>query len=327
MNTLKRFITIAIVGIILLIPTSTHAQQLSLSISPPLLEVVIKPGKSILVAYTIYNLADPSVLRATVSTFEPSDTVGNIRIKEALDGPVRFSLDNAEFQMGEPFFVKTKDKKQLLLRIRVPEGAPEGDYYYTLLASSQPSPGGEGFSSSQASGRIGSNILVTVTNSGRVDLKGKISTFETYTGFLFNFFGRQIRIFDSADTIPVKLVVENQGKNLIKPNGDVTLTGNFGEKAVYDILQQNILAQSKRLLIATPSAQLTRPLPEPATLVLSGFFLGRYKLSTQMNFGEGAPNIYGQTTFFAFPIKFFIGFLVVVAVGIYLVRKLGTPRK
>lgn len=297
------------------------AQQLSLSISPPLLEVVIKPGKSILVAYAVGNHGDPAALRARVLPFRTKGNQGNIVIQDELEGPVRFALDNADIQMDESFFVKSGDKKQLLLRIRIPEGAPEGDYYYTLIVESQPPPGIEGSTSSQAQGRIGSNILITVTSSGRVNIKGSVSKFDFLSGFLLNFFGKKTRIFDSADKIPVILEVENLGNNVIKPDGEITLRGNFGEQAKYSILPQNILAESRRILTATPSAEIPESIREPVSVVLSGFFLGSYKLSTDISFGEGTPTIFAQTSFLALPLKFIAGLIVALSLASYLVKK------
>ncbi len=299
-----------------------NAQQLSLSINPPLLELTIKPGKTVLIAYTVGNYGDPTALRARVLPFRAKDNQGNIVIEEEFSGPIRFSLDNADIQMDEPFFAKTRSTNQLLLRIRVPEGAPDGDYYYTFLTESQPPPGVEGTTSSQARGSIGSNILITVTNSGRVDIKGQVSTFDTLKGFLFNFFGNKLKIFDSADKIPVVLEVENLGKNVIKPSGEITLKGNLGEQAKYSILEQNILAESKRILTATPSADIPDSIHQPVTLVLSGFFIGTYKLSTNISFGEGAPNIFAQTSFIALPLKFIFGFIIVLFLVLYVIKKL-----
>lgn len=302
--------------------TYVGAQQLSLSITPPLLELTIKPGKSVLIAYTVGNYGDPATLQAKVLPFRTKDNQGNIVIENEFSGPVRFSLDNADIQMDQPFFAKPRQTKQLLLRIRIPEGAPDGDYYYTFLVESQPAPGTEGVSSTQAQGSIGSNILVTVTNSGRVDIKGKVSRFEPLKGFVLNFFGKKIKVFDSTDKIPVVLEVENEGKNVIKPDGDITLKGNFDEQASYSLLSQNILAGSKRVLNATPSAELRTPINEPVTLVLSGFFLGKYQLSTNISFGEGAPNIFSQASFVALPIKFIAGFIIAILLTSYIVKKL-----
>lgn len=308
-----------LLALCLMLNTKTlFAQQLSLSISPPILELTIRPGKSVLIAYNIGNHGDPATLRARVLPFRPKDNKGNIVVEKDFYGPVRFSLDNADIQMEQPFFAKTRDTQQLLLRIRIPEGAPDGDYYYTFLVESQPSPGTEGVTSSQAQGAVGSTILVTITDSGRVDIKGKVSKFETLKGFSFGKF----KIFDSADKIPIILEVENEGKNLIKPDGQIVLKGNFGEESKYSILPQNILAQSKRILTATPSANIPDNLTGNVSLLLEGFFLGRYKLSTDLSFGEGSPNVYANTQFMAIPFKFIIGLIFAITTALYLIKKL-----
>jgi hypothetical protein len=305
----------------LTIPLTIHAQQVSLAISPPLLEVFIKPGKSIMVAYQLQNFADPTILSAQVLPFEPKDNLGNIRIKEEFEGPIRFSLDNADIQLNQPFFLKTGDSQQLLLRVRVPDGAPDGDYYYTLLAQTQPPPTVEGVAGGRASAMIGSNILITVTGSGLVDVKGKIALFDVLPRWKFKVGSWKFNIFDSNDKIPVVLIVENRGKNLIKPEGEIVLRGNFGEKAKYEILPQNILAQSQRLLTATPSAEI-EGFHQPISLLLSGFFLGRYNLSTTVNFGEVSPNIFASSSFVAVPFKLIFGFSLALFITTLVVKRI-----
>ena len=122
----------------LLLTFPIHAQQVSLSISPPLLELFIKPGKAIMVAYKLENLGDPTFLNLKILPFEAKDNLGNIRIKSEFEGPVRFSLDNADLTLDQPFFLKTNDSQQILLRIRIPENITDGDYYYSLLAETIP---------------------------------------------------------------------------------------------------------------------------------------------------------------------------------------------
>ncbi len=78
---LKLSLLLTLTTCYLLLAIPSFAQSLSLSISPPLLEVVIKPGKSILVAYNIQNSGDPVVLTPKVVSFEPADERGNIRLK------------------------------------------------------------------------------------------------------------------------------------------------------------------------------------------------------------------------------------------------------
>ncbi|MBI3619883.1 hypothetical protein HY214_01945 [Candidatus Roizmanbacteria bacterium] len=296
------------------------AQQVSLSISPPLLQLVMKPGASILIAYRVENKGDPVILNSYLRNFESSDSLGKISIKNNLEGPIRFSLENSNLKLEEPFFLKTNDSTQLLLRIRAPEGAPEGDYYHTLLVESQPSANYEGSVFSQAKATIGSNILITVSTDGQVEAKGKIIGFSVLGGIRLPFFKLPVQFFDSFDKIPVLLRLENNGRNLITPTGNISLIGSFGEKAVYDIQSEDVLSQSSRVLHATPSAQLANP--PLASVILSGFFIGKYKLVSQVSLGEGVPNLYAADSFIALPIRIAVGLLSVFGVIVLIIKRL-----
>lgn len=306
-----------------------YAQQITLSISPPLLEVLIKPGKSILIAYRIENLGDPVIIKPVILPFIPQDNEGGIKIEDEFSGPIRFELDNSYIKFNQPFFLKTRQSDQLLLRIRVPEGAPNGDYYYTLLAETQPPPTLEGISSSRAKATIGSNILITVTDSGKVEVKSKISLFDVLPRYNISLFGRNLKLFDSNDIIPISLIVENNGRNLIKPVGEIVLKGNFGEKANYDIIPKNILAESQRIMSASPSASVdcenksknSELCKKPISLLLSGFFIGNYKLTTKINFGVGTPNLYAFTSFVALPFKLIAGLTIIIFMVVFVLKK------
>jgi len=306
---------------------SVFAQQIGLSITPPHLEAVIKPGKSILIAYTIQNFGDPVTLKTNVFPIISKGNKGGIEIKEEFEGPIRFSLDNSNLSIGQAYFLNSRAKQQLLLRIRIPEGAPEGDYYYSLISETVPNPALEGSSTSRAKGRIGTNILITVTNSGRIDVKGRIAILDVFSRYKLDIFGKKYRIFDSGDVIPVVLIAENKGKNLIKPNGDIVLRGNFGEKAVYNIIPQSILSESQRQLSASPSAEINCDqgrksfyCGKDSSLLISGFFMGKYDLSTTISFGEGTPNVYSTVGFIALPIKFLIGLITIVIASLFIIK-------
>lgn len=312
-----------------------QAQQISLSINPPLLELFIKPGKSVLIAYKIKNQGDPVILSSRVSPFEPADNLGNIKIKNQFKGPVRFSLDNSTIRLGKPFFLKTNQSEQLLLRIRIPPGAPEGDYYYTLLVESKPTAFEEGISSSRAKATIGSNILITVSKTGRVDLQGKIALFSLLPRLKLPFLKTlfpSINVFDSSDKIPVVLIIENKGKNLVKPQGEIVLKGNFGERAKYKIIPKNILAHSQRLIPASPSAKIncqqkTNKLCKlPTSLILSGFFIGKYSLSATINFGQGSPQLFASASFIALPLKFLLGLIISLSLALIIIQKIKKNR-
>lgn len=309
-----------------LVFNNSYAQQVSLSISPPLIELLATPGKSVLIAYNLENLGDPVILSTKILPFIPLGNEGKIKLKEEFEGPIRFSLDNANLKLEDSFFLRNKQSQQILLRVRVPEGAPDGDYYYTLLVESKPSIGSLNESTSFSKVTLGSNILITVSESGEINIKGRIIFFDVLPRHQLNFLGRKIKFFESNDKIPVVLVIENQGKNLIKPQGEINLVGNFGEKAKYKLLSQNILSQSQRLIQASPSAEINcdqkneKLCQRTFSLIIPGFFAGKYRLSTSLNFGEGTPNLFAQTTFYALPIKLIIGAIISIFI-VYIIIK------
>lgn len=311
----KIIILLTTILFVLIYPKKIYSQKFSLSISPPLTEIIIKPGKSVLIAFTLFNQGDPQILSASVKSFEPAGQFGNIFLKKELEGPIRFSLDNSDLQLNEDFFLKSNDRQQLLLRIRAPEGAPEGDYYYSLIIQSNPTPNNNSQILGRTQASIGANILITVTQEGEIEIKSSIALFDTLGGIKIG----NIKIYESTEPIPVILILKNQGKNLIKPQGKITLKGKFGEKAEFEIISQNILSQSQRQLLASPSANIN--LKNPVTLTLSGFFIGYYQLGAEINFGAETKKLFAQTSFFAFPFKLIFGTLFVILIIIFLIKK------
>ena len=305
--------------------TSVRAQQVSLSIDPPISQIVIQPGQSLTTTYKLENLADPTLLTMKILPFTPVGMYGNIAIAPQFEGPIRFTSENPDMDFTKEFFVKPKETKNFNLHIRIPDGSPEGDYYYSLLAQSQPPPGPEGVSSSQIKVSVGTNILITVTKLGNVDLKAKIAHFDINDDKKLNIFGKKFSVIDTGSQIPLTLIVENTGRNIINPSGKFILKGNFGERAQYDIIPRYILSQSKRLMSESKQSQVTCKSAEcsdVSSINLSGFFIGQYVLSTSISLSDSGPVIYSSTSFIAFPFKFLIILLLIILiVTIYLKKR------
>ena len=291
--------------------------------SPPIVEILVKPGKILLIGYTVQNLGDPTALSVKIRTFSPQGEYGEMRIDPELISPIRFSLDNTDMQFEQPLFMKSRDTIQALVRIRVPDGTPEGDYYFSILAETEPAPQIGGASTSLAKATIGSNLLLTVTKSGRVEIKGRIALFQIAPDFTFRMFGREYQVVESGRNIPVDLVVQNLGKNLIKPQGEIILRGPFGQKTSYSLFSQNVLADSSRLLRTLENSES----PVLHTVNMSGYFMGVYALSANVNFGEGTPQLYANTSFIGLPIRFGIAMLVVIAISILIIVSKRKRRK
>ncbi len=294
-------------------PLLVQAQQTSLNLSPSLSQLVIQPGRTADDTFQLTNAGDPTTVRLNVFTFVPRDQVGHITIENKLEGGIEFLINHeSELKLNEPFFLKTNEKKQFKLSIHPPEGTPQRDYYYILLAQSEPVPSEEGTSTLRAKITVGSPLLITVSHSGQVQVKPKVILFRVIAKY--RFFGQNI--FDSFDKIPLVLTVGNEGENFVLAQGKIILKTQSGKIVNFLLKPQKILAQSQRLLKADPS-----PYEENLSLLLSGFFIGKYQTSATITFGDGAANLVASTNFLAVPFKLIMFLLLAAALFVFLVLK------
>ncbi len=270
---------------------NAHAQQVTLSMNPPIVEAVIKPGKTIVIAYTVTNSGDPVTVRMKIRTFSPQGQNGALTISDDLEGPVRFSLDNANLQFDQPLLMRSGAAQQAVVRMRIPEGTPEDDYYYVFLAETESSPGVNGSSGSTAKASIGSPLLVTVTESGKVQIKGDIASLHIPSRFQITFQNKTYHIIDSSDKIPVSLTIRNNGNNLFKPEGTLSLQGWSGDTLKRSIVPQNVLSQSERKLNCTPDC------------IFSGFFIGPYRIIASVKLSETNPALSAEIPMVGIPFK------------------------
>lgn len=290
----KLFISIFFFITIFLIPVPTFAQKVSLRINPAKVEIIAKPDQTILQSFEIQNSSDPVIATITLEPFEAKET----------DQSIQFDLENEAIKLNEPFFLRPNEKKTIELSLDIDLNTAQKDYYYDFILRSEPPPTSEGAISIRNSLTVGSRIFVTVTKDAKVDIKPKIILFSTLPRF--KIFSKPFYVFDSADKIPFILKIANEGRNLIKPRGELVLRGLSAAKPNYSIVRSNILAQSEKVIPIEPS-------------VLSGFFLGKYSLFASINFGQASPTIYSSTSFFVFPFK--LTFLLLIAFVLFLIYR------
>ena len=270
------------------------AQSVSLSLSPTLSEIAIKPGKSVTIRYKFTNKSDPAIVRFQVKPFNSKNNT-----------PLNFELQNTDIRLEEAVFFKNSEVKDLLLQIAIPEDIAEKDYYFYFTGESLPPPIQEGTANIRAKITIRSSLLINVTKDGQVEIKPKISIFEVIPKSKLKLAGSKLNIFNSYEKIPVVLVVENKGKNLIKPRGEIIVKGPLWQSRSFIINDKNVLAGSQKKI----------------SLELPGYFLGNFKISSNLTFGEGTPAVFASTSFTVLPFKF-MGFLLISFLVIFTIRRL-----
>lgn len=263
-------------------PSSASAQNLSLSISPPLLEVLIKPGKSITQIFKLINNGEATVATVRLAQYSESG------VKEFSDFiPENWiSILNTDIALGKPFFLGSGDARQLILRVAPPKTTVEQDYYRVILITTTPNPPNE-YSQSHISQTIGSILLLSVTSTGMLEKKAEIRTFSVP------------KFLDSFSPLEVTIDVKNAGKTKFRPLGTITLTGPVGRGSFAIDPQVFLAGQTRMLKVDNASSSLSTPF----TLSLGGFFIGKYQIALDFTLDEGTTRVSDTKTFYAFPWK------------------------
>ena len=311
---IKKHFIVFVLGVTcyMLHATCVSAQQVNFSLDPPIVQTKIKPGKSIIVAYTVENLGDPTNMQFLVRPFTPVGQSGSLSVVQELEGPVQFNLENADLVLEKPFFFPSKDKKQAVVRISIPPGVPDGDYYYLMLAETVPAFSAAGQSTGIASASIGSPLLISITDSGIAEVKATIAEFSIKPDYVFTIGNNTVRIIDNMKELPIVCSVRNMGKNLIQPLGTITdQNGNL--KKTYTIIPQNILSNSQRILKTFSDENDGST---DSTLILSHLSIGNHRVTAQMSFSEDTQVQYETISFLALPLRLMsIAFVALIVVG------------
>jgi len=303
----------------LLSSAPAEAQQVNLSLDPPIVQAKIKPGKSIIIGYTIENLGDPTNLQFLIRPFIPQGQQGSLTVNPLLEGPVQFNLENADLVLEKPFFFPSKEKRQAVVRVYIPPGIPDGDYYYLVMGETVPAFSVAGQSTGIASASIGSPLLISITDSGVTEVKATIAEFSYKPDYVFTVGNNTVRIVDNAKELPVVLSVRNMGKNLIQPQGTIIdYAGN--SKNSYSIIPQNVLSNSQRIVKVSSEEDKGSA---DSSLILSHLSIGNHKITAEVIFGENGLKESKSFEFTALPIRLMIIALVVLmVVGIFFLIRL-----
>lgn len=250
---MKRLIFLLTIIFSLFLPTTIHAQDFHLSLSPSIVQVTIKPGKTITQVFNISNLSSsPVTLTAQVLPFTANNLTGQPQI---INSPASwtsyFSLINSDIRLNQPFSIPAQGKQQLVLHISVPNSLPTQDIYATLLLTS---PENASNSITSVTGGIASNLLLTVTSIDHPHSLSDISQFQPHSSILFKI-GR-IYILDNLTPVNFTATLKNQGHHLISTHGLFEIGRQDNTIHLQSLLPIYTLAHSQRQLLASPSGQL-----------------------------------------------------------------------
>lgn len=252
--------SILLIIISLIAPRQTIAQGLNLSISPPLFQATIKPGKSVSQVFTIYNnSSNPIKLTPRIVPFLPEDDQGNPSLKPQSNPPwlSYFSLVNSKIFLNQSFTLLANSSDQLVLNIKIPENSPTIDHYATLLLSSQENPTENLLTLNQSpvAGSIGTNILLTIASQVAPPTILNIKELKPIETKYIKI--GQTYFLDNFSPISFTAKVENLGNHLTEAHGLFQISKKTNIIHIQSLVPVNVLAQSTRELTASPSGKLT----------------------------------------------------------------------
>ncbi len=280
------------------------AQTLGLGIYPPLLEVTIMPGKTITQVYKLSNPGEIDLMMtSSIVSFEPSDEAGSIKFVTNTERlkPITFAFLNADLKLGQTFPLPAGGIQEVVLIIKVPETAQEKDYYASLLFQTAPMKGYGSLSASQTQAKIGANLLITVSRTGKPMKKATVEEFR-----LFNC--SRLCIIDSFTQPEFFVKIKNSGHSYFKPLGKIVLQGWFKQEETLDLLPQNILSGFSRDIQCQKDDQI---IPCQAK---TKFLIGPFKAKLEFGLDDFSSQYKQEARFIAIPIKLIFGLFVLIII-------------
>ena len=221
----------------------------NLTLSPPQIEFVLKPGITLIQAYQITNNSQqPITLNTEVLPFVPQGDKGSVSYSSLLANPnISFSLNNANLKLGQPFTLAPLESRQLVLKIKTSSQTELSDYYSTFFVYQSTDLSANDTSLSQSIGKIGSHVLLSVSNSEFPKINGQIKKFTIIPKIKDVFF----------TPLNFSSQIQNNTNYFFKSLGKITISKNQKIIKQLNLEPQNVLANHNRLLICENQTSCT----------------------------------------------------------------------
>lgn len=307
----------------LILSPKALAQNLDLGIYPPVIEIQANPPTDFKVPVFIQNFTDQSQdLTLTLKLFKPSkDENGTLIFSDVNlnDYPDPFILQRIqvfdETNKTNKFTISPKQRKDLVLQVQIPANEPKGEYYISMIFSTNPNASSSN-NSTEVSASIVSNILLSVGPLGNT--QGVLEEFSSPT-FLFK------------GPVPFTIRLRNTSDHYINPKGNIIIENMFGQAiGKVDLLPVNILSNSVRRIpdsLQSGTAKqsdyqkiqaIVDANSSPVAIWPENFLVGPYTATLTIALSDNGPVFVRKTTFFAFPAEYILGILIIIGIVVFI---------
>lgn len=300
---MSRYIAVATFLLGLLVVQGVHAKDVDMTITPRAVGVLARPGTVVRIPLTVTNSAASQYLKPIALTARDVDGESQTEYSPVDSLPIRASFFEGEERIDQALLFSKGRAKKLTYQFELSDRIATGDYLLVAGVETQVDHLPTTYSV-RSKVRLVAPVLLTVSHTGSVDIKGVIRAFGINSGQYF---------FDSFDPIPFQLSVANTGRNAIRAGGVVVVRNAFGQSATYDLEDKLILSNTSRSLSLGNSYSDGNK--------IQGFFVGKYTVTASVNVTDGAVQLTRSTSFYAFPFKILFGGIVVTIGGLIMLRK------
>ena len=283
-----------------LAPLATSA----LTISPPLMEFDARPGDTLVDVVKVYNETnEPLTLTASVQNFKALNETGT---PEFLPVTEKVGLASWIELSETTVTLAPQERKSVLFTIRVPSDAEPGGHFAGILWSTG-GPAPEGQTAVGIVAQTGTLILVRV--AGEINEAGRIVEFSTDK--------------TSYPYLPVNFAVrfENTGNVHLKPTGKIEIRNMWGTKVAQLSVNENlanVLPKSIRRFEATWQKEVVPTGASEWQKERQNFAWGKYTALVTLNYGIDGAVVRAQTTFWVFPWRVTLFYVVLIVIVILL---------
>ncbi|MBI2613462.1 MAG: hypothetical protein HYW62_01720 [Candidatus Levybacteria bacterium] len=325
-----------------LLISKAEASALSLSLDPSVIEINALPPSVATSTLSIQNKSENLVeLQILLVPFKAKSENGELQY---LSSPSPFLTQNIQLlDSGIPIegiALGPKQKKDLTLNVNTSQGTPAStrppatssnqsqanqagvagevgrDHYFSIIFVSQNTATPVSTSSLGQLG-IASNILLSIGAKEIPD--GVIEEFSS-------------GLFYESGPVPFTLRIKNNGKQIIKPKGEILIKNMFGQNiGRLDLMKVNILSESVRAIPNTAYIQelisedteknSNLSFQNPKLLWNEDFLLGFYTATLNISLSDEGPSFTKTIHFFAFPLMGMIVIVIVLIGAIVVVNR------
>ena len=329
---------LVVLVVLVVFPKKVSAAELSLGVSPPILQIIADPPASVKAPITIKNLGDePVTLNVLLKPFTA---------KESENGEVRYIAPNESFgqnplifhfiqlldneRVVEKLVLAPRQEKNLTLHAGILKDEMPGDYYFSIVFVRSPEDrSDEGSSLAQTTGGIAINVLLSISPDKP---RGTIEEFS-------------VPFFMEKGPVPFTVRVKNTGKNFFTPSGTILIKNMFGQTVgKVELLPVNILAGTTRAIPdllqssdSTPSSILLAPRlaslrsgsfsevgNSPKAFWRENFLFGPYSATLTLALSDKGPLFQKTIHFVGFPIEALLGLALGLIIILFIRNRLRT---